>query len=393
MAEAYAWPEVDWDGLRRERRERLGDLLRRRGADHVLLSGFDNLRYATDYRTNLTYDSNLDWFAALVAADGTSTLFVPDAGSDEDDPLPGMPWIRRRVAGPSWQSFWEHPGVYTRLLVRELRAAGARRVGVDHLDWHVMDALRAELPDVEFMRLGWDLLDLRKIKSPDEVTLLAAACEVGSRAATAVMDQAQEGMTDRELVRIGIDVTYAHGAEWVSHAVLVAGAASAEVNWLPRGQQLAADDVFFFDFGVYGAGGYCHDFCRTHFLGDPGDRVLDAYAKLLDAFDAGVSMARPGVRGSEITTTINAALAGHGLPPTTYAMGHGIGLRLIERPAIFRADMADADEPLEPGMVICIEPSTHVEVDGRVVGLKEEDQYVVEHGGLRKLTSTRRTRT
>jgi Xaa-Pro aminopeptidase len=44
------------------------------------------------------------------------------------------------------------------------------------------------------------------------------------------------------------------------------------------------------------------------------------------------------------------------------------------------------DDALEEGMIICIEPSTQVEVDGLVVGLKDENQFVVEANGLRKLT-------
>ena len=48
----------------------------------------------------------------------------------------------------------------------------------------------------------------------------------------------------------------------------------------------------------------------------------------------------------------------------------------------------DADEVLAEGMTVCIEPSTAVEVDGELVGLKEEEQYVVTGTGLRQLTKT-----
>ena len=97
-------------------------------------------------------------------------------------------------------------------------------------------------------------------------------------------------------------------------------------------------------------------------------------------------MARPGVRGSEIAAAVNAALERRGLPPTSYAMGHGIGLRLVEPPSLFRPDRMDVDEPLAEGMTLCIEPSTAVEAAGEIVGLKEEEQYVVTATGLRQLT-------
>ena len=43
-------------------------------------------------------------------------------------------------------------------------------------------------------------------------------------------------------------------------------------------------------------------------------------------------------------------------------MGHGIGLRMVEIPSLYRAEMMDQDDVLEEGMCICIEPSTAVEL-------------------------------
>ena len=49
------------------------------------------------------------------------------------------------------------------------------------------------------------------------------------------------------------------------------------------------------------------------------------------------------------------------------------------------------DDLLEEGMVISLEPETGVEVDGRQAILKVEDNYVVEAGGLRRLTDAHYT--
>jgi len=42
-------------------------------------------------------------------------------------------------------------------------------------------------------------------------------------------------------------------------------------------------------------------------------------------------------------------------------------------------------------MVISLEPETGVEVDGRLIILKVEDNYIVEGGGLRRLTDAQYT--
>jgi Xaa-Pro aminopeptidase len=389
----YAWPAIDWDDLRRRRRDRFVEVMRDKHLDHVLVSGFDNLRWVTDYRTNLTYDSNLDWFAALVDEDAVSVLFVPDALEDENEPLPDFPWIKKRVAGPSWESFWTHVNVYSRLLVRELHRARAKRVGVELLHFEIMDTLRREMPDIEWVPVTWDLLEMRKLKMPDEVRLLEAASEVGSLCMSAVIERAEEGMTDYDLTAIACDTAYRNGAEWVSHAALVAQGAGKEVNWLPRGRRIWSGESFILDFGVYGFGGYCHDFCRTHFIGEPRLEAVCGYRALVASFAEGVAIARPGVKCSEITNTINGALVRHGFPATGYAMGHGIGLRLIELPSISKPQLMEQDDTLAEGMVICIEPSTSVQVDGTTVALKEEEVFVVESSGLRQLTKTRRART
>ena len=56
----YRWPDVDAAALRAARMERISEQMRDRQLDHVLLSSFDTIRQATDFRATLTYDSNYD---------------------------------------------------------------------------------------------------------------------------------------------------------------------------------------------------------------------------------------------------------------------------------------------------------------------------------------------
>ena len=385
----YQWPDVDFAALRGARMERVSELMRERALDHLLLSSFDTIRQTTDFRATLTYDSNYDYYAALVAADGEATLFSCDVGADLDEPMNGLPWITRRVAAPSWQSFWAHPATYSKLLAKELRRVGARRVGIDVLPFDVTDALRAELPEVELVPVLRDLLWARRVKLPDEVRLLEASCEVLSLCASAAIEGFVEGMTDHEVVTLADETAHKHMVEWISHSVIVAQATPKKAAWLPNGRRIWGGEVFFVDYGVIGRGGYTGDFCRTAFAGEPDPVVADAHRKLLDAKAAGEAFAKPGVKGSEVARVVNDALRAHGLPPTAYAVGHGIGLRMVEVPSVYRAELMDHDDVLEEGMALCLEPSTSVELpSGEVVGMKEEDQYMVTASGLRKLTRT-----
>ncbi len=385
----YQWPAVDAAALRAARMEPISQFMADQRLDHLLLASFDTIRQATDFRATLAYDSNYDWYATLVAADGESTLIACDVGEILDGPMPNLPWITRRVPAPSWQSFWAHPQTYARILAQELKRVGAKRVGVDVLPFDTVAALRALLPELELVPVLRDLLWARRIKLPDEVRLLEASCDVLSLCASEAMTGFVEGMTDHEVITLADETALKHQVEWISHSVIVAQATPKHATWLPNGRRIWAGDVFFVDYGVIGQGGYTADFCRTAFAGEPPAEVARAHGALLEAKAAGEAFAKPGVKGSELAAHVNGELKGRGLPPTSYAMGHGIGLRMVEIPSLYGSDLMDHDDVLEEGMCICIEPSTAVELpSGEVVGMKEEDQYMVTATGLRKLTRT-----
>jgi len=382
----FDWPKIDWGTFVAKRRALFADFMKRERIDHAMLFGFDSIRWATDIRTNYTHDSNWDWFCAIVELSGEVTVITNDGGSPDEYPSPSMPWLRRRIAGPSWQSHWAHPTAFVRETVEALRGLKAKRVGVEGLHFEIMDALRQQLPEIEFVPILRPLLQLRKIKLPEEITLIAAACDAASVAMSAGINGVREGMRDVDVVSLTVDTVYQCGAEQLSHAVIVAQSSPGQAGWFARGERLWKGQTFFMDMGVYGAGGYCSDFCRVGFVGEPHRVVRKAYTDLAEILDSTASELRPGVRCSAITQRINDALKKKGLPETPYAMGHGIGARLVEYPSIFKPEFVEYDDVLEEGMVICIEPSTHVEADGVVVGLKDENQFVVEANGLRKLT-------
>jgi Xaa-Pro aminopeptidase len=382
----FEWPHIDWDGFTARRRTLFHGLMESEGIDHAILSGFDGIRWATGIRTNYTHDSNYDWFCAVVDPANEVTLITNDGGTDEEHPEPGLPWLRRRVSGPSWQSHWAHPTPFAREIAGALIRGKARRVGVDALSFEVMDRLRAQLPEVEFVPLMRPFLDLRRIKMPEEIALTEAACEVASLAMSAGINGARDGMRDSDIVSLAVDAVYGCGAEQLSHAVIVCQSSPGETGWFASGRRIRRGQSFFMDLGCYGVGGYCSDFCRVGFIGEPPKEVRRAYRDLLDVHDTVAAELRPGALCSEITSRINAGLEAKGLPPTPYAMGHGIGARLVEPPSIYTPSLMERDDRIEEGMIICIEPSTHVEANGVAVGLKDENQYLVERDGLRNLT-------
>jgi Xaa-Pro aminopeptidase len=379
----YEWPAVDWDALRQARRGRVAQVMTDLQVDRLLLTGHDNIRYATDFRSMLVAEG-FDWYAALVDAAGECTIFVPYVAEDVAAPQPELPWVKKFVATPSWVPSVTQEPIWLRALAREIRATGARRVGTDFLAFQFVDGLRRELRAVELVSAAQALYEARQVKQAEEIRLLEAASTVNALAISAALSRLQEGIIDFDVLAVAVERLQASGVEFLSHSVCVTRDVLSG-NWFATGKRLWPGDAFFFDMGCYGVGGYASDMCRTAFIGEPPAAVRRAYRALLEAYHAGQATARPGTPVSVVDRTINQALRKQGLAETPYSMGHGVGLRACELPIIYRPSMMVADATLEEGMVIALEPETTVHVEGRPVVLKVEDNFVVESTGLRRL--------
>jgi Xaa-Pro aminopeptidase len=133
-----------------------------------------------------------------------------------------------------------------------------------------------------------------------------------------------------------------------------------------------------FDFGGV-VDGYCSDFGRTVYCGDPPRDVVDAYDAMLAAQEAGRAALRPGVLAREVNAACRVPIEDAGLGEHfRHRMGHGIGLDVHERPFL----SAEDETPLEAGMTFTDEPS--IIVPGRF-GVRIEDVVVCEEAGGRYL--------
>jgi Xaa-Pro aminopeptidase len=135
-----------------------------------------------------------------------------------------------------------------------------------------------------------------------------------------------------------------------------------------------------FDFGGV-VDGYCSDFGRTIFCGEPSAEYRDAYDAMLAAYEAGMAAAVPGALARDVNAACRGPLeeAGYG-EHFRHRMGHGIGMNVHERPFLSEED----DTVLEAGMTFTDEPS--IMAPGGI-NLRIEDVIVCADGGGRALNS------
>jgi Xaa-Pro aminopeptidase len=109
-----------------------------------------------------------------------------------------------------------------------------------------------------------------------------------------------------------------------------------------------------FDFGAI-LDGYCYDFGRTVFFGEPDAEYLGAFDLVMKAQEVGIAALRAGrATAAEVDRAARDVLenAGYG-EAFRHRLGHAIGLDVHEPPFLTASDPT----PVQEGMLFTVEPS------------------------------------
>lgn len=297
-----------------------------------------------------------------------------EAGSDEDR--------RLLVLGVGQQTHGTPLEALLAVLAEGNWATG--RTGVDEqgIAPALLDGLRAALPQTELVRASDLFREIRKVKTVEERRRLGRAVEVTERAFLAALEEAREGVTERELAVVYEGALARDRANPV-FTVIGFGPHGAYPNAIPGDRRLRRGDVIRFDIGCQYQG-YFADIARTAVFGTPRDEVAPTYKAILEGQERGLEAVRAGARASEIFDAAVRGTQRGGLPGyRRNHVGHGIGLKVYDLPLLGPRD----EERLEEGMVINVETPYYVL---GMAGLQVEDTVVVTADGYVPLTRTSR---
>src|SRR5439155_16101137 len=103
------------------------------------------------------------------------------------------------------------------LLVETLRDYGLSnsRIGIelDYLPAMDFEVIRQESPKATFANANGIFLELRSVKTPDEIEKLRKAGKAADKAHLQVQERAKAGMTEMEIANIITDTLYHEGIE------------------------------------------------------------------------------------------------------------------------------------------------------------------------------------
>lgn len=266
-----------------------------------------------------------------------------------------------------------------------LAKAEARRVGFEseHLAVAEYKRWQEAAPNVEWIPTSGLVERLRAVKSEAELDKIRTAVQVADQAFARVAQQIKPGMTERRvawMLRVEMNDL---GADDVAFEIIVAaGPDSAKPHYHPNSKAIQAGVPIIIDMGAR-VDGYHSDMTRTLVIGEPDAKFREIYGLVLEAHTQAVTRIRAGMSGVEADAFARKLIetAGHA-DHFGHSLGHGVGLAIHEAPKL---SFTAADDPLEPNMIVTIEPGVYLPDWG---GVRIEDLAVVRPDGLEILTQT-----
>lgn len=223
--------------------------------------------------------------------------------------------------------------------------------------------------------------ELRLTKDHFELCALRLAQQAADAAFGQLLSLMRPGMTELD---VAVELDYLlkkNGAEATSFDIIVAsGENGALCHASPTRRCLVPGDMVVLDFGGR-VNGYCSDMTRTVAIGEPEQKLREAYAVVLDAQLRALDALRPGISARQLDALAREAIGAAGYGGCFgHGLGHGFGLDVHEPPTA----NTRSDDVLQPGMTITVEPGVYIEGLG---GVRIEDCCVVTQQGHENLVS------
>ncbi len=195
--------------------------------------------------------------------------------------------------------------------------------------------LAARAEGVTLVPFGRIIEELRTVKDPFELELLATACRITCQAVADVFSLIRPGLTDRALAA-ALDARMTDlGAERPGFDTIVASGPNGAIpHHTPTDRPMRRGDLITMDFGAL-YGGYHADMTRTVALGEPAGWQREIYELVAAAQRSGLDAARPDADVGDVDAAARDLIrdAGHG-DHFQHGLGHGVGLEVHEAPTI-----------------------------------------------------------
>ena len=351
------------------------------GIDAALFTSYHNINYYSDFL--------FCYFGrryGLVVDHETSTSV--SAGIDG-----GQPW-RRTFGNNVTYTDWQKDNYFH--AVRQL-TGGVKRLGIefDTVNIDLLNLLKAEFPQMEFVDIAAPAMRLRMIKSAEEIAHITEMARIADVGGAACVEATKVGTPEYEVALHSTATMVREIAKSWPHAELMdtwtwfqSGLNTDGAHNPVTSRRIERGDILSLNCFPMVAGYYVA-LERTLFAETASDEHIRLWNINCAVHDRGKELLVPGNRCSDIAKELNEMYAvenllqyrsfgyGHSFGVLSHYYGREAGLELRE----------DCDTVLEPGMVVSMEPMITIpEGMAGAGGYREHDILVITEEGNRNIT-------
>jgi methionyl aminopeptidase len=198
-------------------------------------------------------------------------------------------------------------------------------------------------------------------KSPNEVAMMRASGRVTARALALLVNEVRPGITTAAIDRLAEEAIRSQGGApaflgYQGFTGSVCSSVNDEVvHGIPGKRALRDGDLLKIDIGSLVDGWYS-DMACTLPVGQIGGSARRLIEVTEESLLAGIEQVRPGAHISDIGFAVQRHVESRGFSVVRALVGHGIGSKLHEEPAVPNFGRKGTGVILKPGMVLAIEP-------------------------------------
>lgn len=346
------------------RRKKLRKLLSKSGAAALLVSNESNVYYLTGFTGDSTYLLLGRRHAILVSDSRYTTQLAEECPDVEAHIRPSSGELAPAVADVAKSA------KFTSLSIE-----------ADHVSISLGRQLAECLAGVEVVPQSGLVESLRQIKDRHEIAETRQAVRYAQRAFAILRATLRPERTEKELADDLEHQLRLLGASGCAFPPIVAaGPRAALPHARPTNAQVGQDGLILVDWGAQ-ARRYRSDLTRVLVRARIPPKLERVYGVVLRAQLQAIDAIRPGVRACDVDQVARKVIADAGFGKHFgHSLGHGVGLDIHEAPRLGARNQL----PLQPGMVVTVEPGIYLPGWG---GVRIEDDVLVTSDGHEVLSS------
>ena len=235
-------------------------------------------------------------------------------------------------------------GVFKELAGRkEIKRIGI--AGLSVMPFTLYDAIKKAAGKAKVVRADDLIVDMRTVKSANEVKCMREAFRISEIATRFVLDNMKPGMTEQEVVGLAQGQLYANGAEYEGHPTYVlSGRSSTHAIGRPSPKVLKAGELIQLNIGAL-VNGYSSSVGRPVCFGKMPPNMRELVEFGLEAHYKTAEMMKAGVPAAEVVIKFEEFVKARGYGSyLLYGPCHAIGLMEVERPWMESSSKYDLQE-------------------------------------------------